>query len=760
MNAREYEQEHVQQTSALIQQEIAFLDSQKKETKSKFDTDMRENAGQRVQGGSFEALAETMADTRQHEADLLLRYQTFASQEKRQKALRLMKENPYFARIDFKEDQEAETLYLGIASLRDTHEETVVIDWRAPIANLYYEGTLGQTQYEAHDAIIPIELLLKRQFKIREGQMLSMVDTSEAINDDFLLEILDEASSNHMKNIVATIQRSQNEIIRDTKSKVLVVEGIAGSGKTSALLQRVAYLLYHNRKWLDNEQVLLFSPNHIFSDYISTVLPSLGESGIPTETFKTFLSALLPSYQIHTEDSHEEVFLSGQDDRVLRAKSSYAIVQELYKYVDRIADLGPLFRDLKLKQDVLISKKQIRNWYQEANPELPMYQRMQLLQTKLLKKLGGLEKDEMKKDWVKKAADELVDALFINNPDMEDSEKAERRLRRQMAQKVVRKKLRPIRRQINRFGFVNYAKQYLHFLQNVPNQLLSHYQLTDQNWKLMLEELLNDFKRKDISLEDGTLMFLLMKSIHPLDVKQKARFIFIDEMQDFSPAQVALLRHLYPKATYTLCGDLNQKVFGNESMVHSLEQIFPDQALTHFELTTSYRSTEEITNFANQFLTQENRVELTARVGDLPKVYYTNESSQMIEGLIHQIEETAEMAKYWRTAIIAKTVEECQALYDQLTPSQRDQVQLLTDEEDFMKKSLIIIPTYLAKGLEFDRVFAWNISPENYHSEQDKLILYTVCTRAMHELNLLVIGNRSPLLETIPESLYVQTTLD
>ncbi|MEG1503298.1 MAG: RNA polymerase recycling motor HelD [Enterococcus sp.] len=759
MNAREYEQEHVQQTSALIQQELTFLDRQKQETKTKFDTNMRENAEQKIQAGSFEALADTMAETRQHETELLMRYQTLASQEKRQKVLRLMEENPYFARIDFKEDQEAETLYLGIASLRDTQEETIVIDWRAPIANLYYEGTLGQTSYEAHDAIIPIELLLKRQFKIREGNILSMVDTSEAINDDFLLEILDEASSNHMKNIVATIQRSQNEIIRDTRSKVLVVEGIAGSGKTSALLQRVAYLLYHNRKWLENDQVLLFSPNHIFSDYISTVLPSLGESGIPTETFKTFLAALLPNYQIHTEESHEEVFLSGQDDRVLRAKSSFLIVQELYKYIERITGFGPLFRDLKLKDKVLISKKQIRNWYQEANPELPMYQRMQLLQTKLLKKLGGLEKDEMKKDWAKKAADELVDAVFVNNPDMEDSEKAERRLRRQMTQKVVRKKMRPLRRQINRFGFVNYAKQYLHFLQNVPTSLLTHYQLTEENWKTMLEELMADFKRKDLSLEDGTLLFLLMKSIHPMDVQQKARFIFIDEMQDFSPAQVALLRHLYPKATYTLCGDLNQKVFGNESMVHSLAQIFPDESLTHFELTTSYRSTEEITNFANQFLTQENRVELTARVGDLPSIYYTNDTRQMIDGLIREIDETKEAARYWRTAIIAKTVEECQALYDQLSAEQKDQVQLLTDEEDFMKKNLTIIPTYLAKGLEFDRVFAWNISPENYYTEQDKLILYTVCTRAMHELNLLVIGKQSPLLDTIPETLYQTKTI-
>ena len=750
MNAREYEQEHVQQTSALIQQEIVFLDSQKKKTKEKFDTDMLENAGQRIQGGSFEALAETMADTRQHEAELLVRYQSLASQEKRQRALRLMLENPYFARIDFKEDQEAETLYLGIASLRDLQEETVVIDWRAPIANLYYEGTLGQTQYEAHDAIIPIELLLKRQFKIREGHILSMVDTSEAINDDFLLEILDEASSNHMKNIVATIQRSQNEIIRDTRSKVLVVEGIAGSGKTSALLQRVAYLLYHNRKWLDNEQVLLFSPNHIFSDYISTVLPSLGESGIPTETFKTFLSALLPTYQIHTEESHEEVFLSGQDDRVLRTKSSFAIVQELYKYVDRITEFGPLFRDLKLNQEVLISKKQIRNWYQEANPELPMYQRMQLLQTKLLKKIGGLEKDEMKKDWVKKAADELVEAVFVNNPNMEDSEKAERRLRRQMAQKIVRKKMRPIRRMINRFGFINYAKQYLHFLQSIPNQLLTRYQLTDENWKDMLEALRTDFKQKDISLEDGTLMFLLMKSIHPLDVKQKARFIFIDEMQDFPPAQVALLRQLYPKAGITLCGDLNQKVYGNETIVGALAELFPHESVKRYQLKTSYRSTKEITDFANQFLVGSDQVELTARKGAVPTIV-KGTATENLAFLETSIRDAAENQR-WRTAIICKTAKDCQQLYAQLAETMQEQVQLITSEEDFMKRNVMIFPAFLAKGLEFDQVFVWTPGA-TFVTEQDQLIFYTMATRAMHQLTVLT-QEELPLLAKADPTTY------
>ncbi len=754
MNARQEEQQHLQQTVALIDREKQLLDKQKQKNQSQFQENLQENAGQRVQSGSFEALAETMADTRQHEQDLLVRYQTMAAQEKRQKVLRLMKGNPYFARIDFKEDQGVETLYLGIASLRDTAEETLIIDWRAPIANLYYEGELGATTYEAYDTTVDIELLLKRQFKIRDAQILSMVDTSEAINDDFLLEILDEASSNHMKNIVATIQKAQNQIIRDTHSKLLVVEGIAGSGKTSALLQRVAYLLYRNRNWLDNDQVLLFSPNHIFSDYISTVLPSLGESGIPTETFKSFLAKLLPLYQIHTEDSHEEVFLSGQDDRVLRAKSSWLIVEALNRYCEKITPFGPLFRDLTLDGKPLIKKEQIRAWYQEANPGLPMYQRMQLLQTKLFKKLGGLEKDEMKKDWVKQAAEDLLQQAYTDNPDLEDSEQIERRMRRQFSKKVVRKKMRPIKRKITRFTFINYSKQYLHFLQTISEDLLEQYQLTTEDWQDMLVELRKDFQRRDLSLEDGTLMFLLMKSMYPLHVQQKARFIFIDEMQDFSPAQVALLKQLYPKATYTFSGDLNQKVFGNESMVEALEAIFPEQPITHHQLTTSYRSTEEITHFANQFLTQENRVQLTARVGDRPAIYYALEKEEMLNHLVDELKTTAEKAKYWRTAIIGKTVEDCEDLYQQLAPEQQEQIQLLTDEEDFMRKSLIIIPTYLAKGLEFDRVYGWNISPENYHTEQDKLILYTLCTRAMHELNLLTIGQKSPLLEKIPEELY------
>lgn len=750
MNEKQLEQQHVEETISTIKNEERILKEQQAKVTQDFKEQLSQNSDQVIRTGSDEAMRETAFEMRQHEQDLIVKYHSLASQEKRLKTLDLMAENPYFAKIDFSEDAEAkESLYLGIASLQDPTDEPIIVDWRAPIANLYYEGELGETSYESNDGVIPITLYLKRQFKIREGQILSMVDTSEAINDDFLLDILDEASSSHMKNIVSTIQRSQNEIIRDTQNKVLVVEGIAGSGKTSALLQRVAFLLYHNRKWLDNEQVLLFSPNHLFSDYISTVLPSLGESGIPTETYKSFLQRLLPRYEIVSEENQEEVFLTGKDDRVLKLKSSLSLIKHIKKYQKAITDYGPLFVDLKIKDRKVITKEQIRNWYHDANPQLPMYQRMSLLQTKLLKKLGGLQNDEMRQQWVKDLAEEMLQEEFRKNQNLDDSESAERKLRKKFARQIVQQKFKPLERRINNFQYVNYPKQYLHFLQMVPEKILAEYQLTKEEWEASNKEVIEHFRQKQLQQEDGTLLFLLMKAIFPIHVTQKARFIFIDEMQDFAPAQSALLQTLYPTATYTFSGDLNQKVFGNESMVHSLNELFPDQEIKNIQLTTSYRSTEEITDFANQFLENRAEITLTARKGDLPVVIYRPTEEEMIQGLNEELAQTEGKAKYWRTAIIAKTADACQELYSRLSSQQQDKIQLIVDEEDFMKRKTIIIPAYLAKGLEFDRVFVWDVGEDNFSTDQDRLILYTMCTRAMHELNLLVIGKPSPLLTAI-----------
>jgi DNA helicase-2/ATP-dependent DNA helicase PcrA len=360
----------------------------------------------------------------------------------------------------------------------------------------------------------------------------------------------------------------------------------------------------------------------------------------------------------------------------------------------------------------------------------------------------------MKKQWVKDAAEELLQELYAANPNLADDEKQERRLRRQMTQKVVHKIFKPVTNRTKRFRFINYPKQYLHFLQTLPQELLDSYTLSAEEWTENRRLVLQNFRQKQLLQEDATLFFLLMKKISPVFVAQKARFIFIDEMQDFSPAQAALLQELYPKATYTFCGDLNQKVFGNETIVTTIRDIFPEQNVTNFQLTTSYRSTEEITDFANQFLNQEERVELTARKGGLPTVHHEQTQAEMVHYLEAELTATKDKAKYWRTAIIGKTVEECQQLFEQLSAEGQTELQLIASEDDFMKRQTIIIPAFLAKGLEFDRIYAWNIGADTFTTEQDKLILYTICTRAMHELQLLNFGAPSPILANVEPTLY------
>lgn len=750
MNERQKEQQHVNETIALIHREQAILSQQKQELAAKMDDQLKEIADKKIRGGDSEAFYESVIEYQQHEQELLIKYQTAESQEKRVKTLTTMAGNPYFARIDFKEEQETETLYLGIASLRDKDEETIVIDWRAPIANLYYEGELGETFYETDTDRFTVKLLLKRQFKIQNGEILSMVDTSEIINDEFLLEILDEASSSQMRNIVSTIQKAQNQIIRDTTNKFLLIEGIAGSGKTSALLQRVAFLLYRNRKWLDEKQVLLFSPNHLFSDYISMVLPSLGESEVPTRTFHHFIQLILTGYEVTKETQQEETFLSGDDDAIEKIKSSLFLVEKINRYVRSIAPIGPLFRDLKIQGQTYLTKEQIRRWYQETNNELPIYQRTQLLQTKLLKKIGGLEKDEAKKDWVKEATEEQLQQVFANDPHQEYSEENERRLRKKLRQQIVRKKFRSLTRGVKNFQFINQAKQYLHFLQSVESAAVKETGIEAAAWQQSIADIRQGMRQRQIKQEDAVLFFLLIKQLYPVNVEEKARFIFIDEMQDFPPAQVALLRQLYPKAGITLCGDLNQKVYGNETIVGALAELFPRESVKRYQLKTSYRSTKEITDFANQFLVGSDQVELTSRKGAVPTIV-KGTASENLAFLETSIREDAENQR-WRTAIICKTAKDCQQLYAQLSETMQEQVQLITSEEDFMKRNVMIFPAFLAKGLEFDQVFVWTPGA-TFVTEQDQLIFYTMATRAMHQLTVLT-QEELPLLAKADPTTY------
>lgn len=757
MNERAYERHHLNEVLQFIRKEEELLQKQQQKLTTTMQTKVKELTENKINTGNEEAFYESVIAYREQEKELQLTYQTTEAKQKRLVTLATMKNTPYFARIDFSEgDDVQETLYLGIASLRNPSDEPIIVDWRAPIANLYYEGELGSTYYETDHERFEVFLSLKRQFKIQDGSLISMVDTSEAINDEFLLEILDDASTSQMKNIVATIQKSQNEIIRDTDNRIVLIEGIAGSGKTSALLQRIAFLLYRHRKWLKDSQVLLFSPNHLFSDYISMVLPSLGESEIPTKTFYQFLNELLPNYTLKQKDTQEESFLTGDENQIETVKNGLSILKKIDPYVQSIQPIGPLFRSLRLQGKVYIDKKLIRQWYLQTNDLLPLYQRTQLLQEKLLKKLGGLVNDEMKQTWVKELADEKLIQYMKEHPHQEYTEASEKTLLKKIKKSIVKNKFATMKRSIMAFRFVNLPMQYIHFLQQVAPTILMETTISEKQWQQHLAQLKNDFRNKIIPVEDGILLFLLTKAIYPVDIFQKARFIFIDEMQDFPPAQVALLKELYPDASITLCGDLNQKVLGNDTIVTHLKELFPNQYVKQYQLTTSYRSTAEITAVANQFLSQEDTVKLTARNGEKPMIYVGSLAAQhaLLSQIITKIQEKP---SHHRTAIITKTIQEAIQLHEKLAEATKQYVQLIASEDTFMKRSIMIIPAFLAKGLEFDEVYVWNVST-NFQTAHDQLILYTMVSRAMHQLTIFSDG-QSPFIQQVSKELVTVETI-
>ncbi|HWJ80221.1 MAG TPA: RNA polymerase recycling motor HelD, partial [Niallia sp.] len=324
--------------------------------------------------------------------------------------LNKLQNSPYFGRIDFKEKgEEVESIYIGITSFMDkNNEEFYIYDWRAPISSIYYDYSPGPASYKTPTEIIEGDLLLKRQFIIREGKLINLFDTGVTIGDDLLLEVLGNNASSMMKSIVATIQKEQNQIIRNEKSRILLVQGVAGSGKTSAALQRVAYLLYKHRESLKSDNIMLFSPNPLFNSYVSTVLPELGEENMRQSTFYEYLNSRIgKGYQVEDSFSPLEYLLTGtnEEERTKRLqgieyKSSLAFKQKIDAYVEKLIQDGMVFKDIKFRNKVFISKEEWMRKFYELDKQISIPNRLQLLLEWAQKEMKKHARAERKQKWV------------------------------------------------------------------------------------------------------------------------------------------------------------------------------------------------------------------------------------------------------------------------------------------------------------------------------------------------------------------------
>lgn len=712
----------------------------------------------RIKTSTYENILDTALSVRQQQQLLAERQNSYQNATSRLETLKKLKVNPFFARIDFQEknEEKAETIYIGLGSFSDTPDHFLVYDWRAPISSIYYDGGLGNVEYTTPDGVQTVDVQLKRQFQIEDGTIITIFDTDEVVGDQMLLDALSGESDTKMKSIVTTIQKEQNKIIRNTSADLLFVQGAAGSGKTAAVLQRIAYLLYRYRGNLNSGQVVLFSPNQLFNDYIDQVLPELGEQNMVQMTYYQYAMRRLPKIQVETLQERFELHNDSANEKITKLKGSLAFFNLVAKYAESLNQGNLRFKDIMFQGKPFFNKEKIASIYYGYNTHYKLGQRLNATKESLTSSLNGRIGSELKEKWVEEAIQNLtkseIDSLFGDQLREFASEEKEYNF---LARKIVVNAFKPIANAIHRNRFINMNAQFATFLRNVPKLInLAKWDITAEEWAASVERTITEFKTKQMSLADVSIYLYLYDLLTGKHGERDIRFVFIDEIQDYSAFQLAFLKFSFPKAKFTMLGDLNQAIFTKEnskSLLQELGTMFAAEKTSVVQLTKTYRSTQQITDFSKELLVNGEQIIAFNRAGAKPVLAKLPTVEAMYARLIKQI--TSNNEAHETTAIITKTLAEGEAVSAALRTA-NVAATLIRSENQRLVPGVIIVPSYLAKGLEFDAVVAWDVSATNYPTESERQLLYTIASRAMHELTMLAHETVTPLIERVNPSLY------
>ncbi|QBO36312.1 ATP-dependent DNA helicase [Periweissella cryptocerci] len=696
--------------------------------------------------------SETNAEVQQQRQLVARVVETETILKKQETTLNELHESPYFGRIDIKDAaDENESLYIGMASLQDAEQDFLIYDWRAPVSAIYYNGTLGDVTYPTPNGRATAELLNKRQFTIQHGKITNMFDTDETVGDEMLQYALGQQSDEYMANIVATIQKEQNDIIRDTTSDLLVVQGVAGSGKTSAILQRIAFLLFHSREELSSDQIILFSPNRLFSHYISEVLPSLGERNMRQVTLAEFLKARLEGLNVQTLFNRYEAEQNAPANQKLRAEMESAdFMQVIAKYTEQIADKALRFADIEYNGAVFFSAYHIKVVYSRQAKEAKIAERMLRTKNELINELKRKIIHEAQQPWVSAAINELDDEHYRDLLGLENVEKFESSddEMEYVSEKFVRIRFKKIYDAIYNNHFFDVYSQYADFLTAYGEQTAE-----PAIWVEKRERFLAELEYHRIDLVDAIPLMYLRDLVTGSGQNRRMQHVFIDEMQDYSIAQMLYFKHAFPRARYTILGDSEQALFRSiespAALLTRLKDAFQVKHANLITLNKSYRSTKQITEFGKAFLPDGDQIQAFTRDGDLPIVV----ESDAKQGLTYlRAKLNGLRANYGTVAILTKNAGQAEKLQQQLRREFGST--LLTATDRLVPNDIVILPIYLAKGLEFDCVIAYGVNRDNYPDADSLGIIYTIASRAMHELTLITAGVPSPLLATVAPDLY------
>lgn len=650
--------------------------------------------------------------------------------------------SPYFARMDFVEkgEEKSEKCYIGISNLINDNFDFLIYDWRAPISSMFYDYEIGEAEFKCPEGTVNGKLTLKRQYKINNGKIEYMFDSNLKIDDEVLQDILSKSTDSKMKAIVTTIQREQNKVIRNEEYKNLIVQGPAGSGKTSVALHRIAYLLYKHRDKITPKNIIIFSPNDIFNDYISNVLPQLGEENMCQTTFKEYMHKSLGS-EIKKENYCEmmEYILASKkkgdyQKRIsnIKFKSSIEFIDILKQYVVYVEKLDRHFVDIIFRGNLIISSKDLEELFFKDYAQLPLKRRLQKIRERILFLLEPYKKNHMEQ-----IANELRDSgFFIDKEEITEQSTA-----------MVKDELKDIHYEISRiteFDLVDIYKKLFENLEFFLNDSNTEYD------KKKVHEIksytLENLKVRNLNYEDQPPLLYLKGALGDLPKTSEIKYVIIDEAQDYSPLQHEIFYQLFGHANMTILGDLNQSInpFMNVGNYNNISRIFPKDNTCIINLTKSYRSTMEITKFSRRLLNKDIHVECVERRGEEPLLLGFSDEQAIKERLIEDIKRFKKKG-YKSIGVITRTVKEAQEVYSYLkgkTPIKA----IMKDDDEYVSDTLVI-PAYLAKGLEFDVVLIYNAGDENYSCDEERLLLYTACTRSLHALCIYYSGQVTSLLK-------------
>ena len=757
-NEKELEQKHLDNIMGQIKarekslkKSIKSAEGEARELNSHFFDDVK------LDYDGYSTSMETALSIHQQQQLLSEREHAWQHSAKQLDTVERLEKRPYFARVDFKENGEdkSETIYIGLGSFADKDDHFLIYDWRAPISSVYYDGKLGKVTYNSPEGEITVDMTKKRQFMIEDGKIINMFDTNESIGDQMLLSVLSEKSSTQMKSIVTTIQREQNKIIRNTSADLLFVQGAAGSGKTSAILQRIAFLLYRYRGNLTSSDVIMFSPNQLFNDYIKNVLPEMGEQNMVQMTYWQFVARRLPGMNV--ESLFKQFEDQTTDTSINKFKDSVSFFNLLTRYAKRLNKRGVIFKNIYFrdKKKPYFDKDKIKEIYYSFNENYSLANRIDATREELIKMLNRKITPETKRAWVARTIEgmsqqELND--LYDRPDQEfESEAKEEAF---LGRKIVLAALKGVHKRILHNHFLNMRAQYLSFLRAVPKMVdLSKWDIDEDEWMKHVEDVKDNFKKHDIAMSDVSAYLYLYDLVTGRRTDFEMRYAFIDEIQDYTPFQLAYLKYNFPRAKFTMLGDLNQAIFTKDEGCNLLKQIsglFDPKKTDVVQLTKSYRSTKELTNFTKQILRQGEKIEVFNRKGPKPVIWgrKTDEEAVAVLSNVLRDNEKHKMT----TAVITKDLASAKFVHKMLE-DRGEKATLIATANQRLVDGTLIIPSYLAKGLEFDAVIMWGASKENYHRLDETQLVYTITSRAMYKLDIIYTGEKSPLLD-VDKSTY------